>query len=318
MRVTPKTVFWYALEDVVMARDSMQRIRWPTDRSALPDLPDHLHFKAGGVFPWNVKSDKPSPLIRLQSGPQPVCCVQRASQSSLQAFVDTGAPQGTSPICSAQQTVDMLASFLLHRPGCWEMLDGQFDVIEELQKSQSHGRFFGTHVKHKLPSLLPGAEWQTAYHGTTMCSVYRILTQGFAEGFAVISEAGKDKIGVYCHVLERAGLCANYMMYSPLDDSGYYIAPLFQIVYQKPDPLGRSQVVVRSKKSMKQALTYEDNCYVTGVCWHIMHFSEMCSDSKDVWLYMDACFKQDFELDPEEPWERIAQRSRVADVQVFI
>jgi hypothetical protein len=49
-----------------------------------------------------------------------------------------------------------------------------------------------------------------------------------------------------------------------------------------------------------------------------MHFSEMCSDSKDVWLYMDACFKQDFELDPEEPWERIAQRSRVADVQVFI
>ena len=149
-----------------------------------------------------------------------------------------------------------------------------------------------------------------------MCSVYRILTRGFAQGFAVISTAGKDKMGVYCHVLERAGLCVNYMMYSPLDESGYYIAPLFQIKYQTPDPQGRSQVVPRSAKSMKQALTYEDTCYVTGMCWHIMHFSEMCIGDKSTWLYMDARFKTEFELDPDEPWESIAQRSRTAHVQV--
>ena len=160
-------------------------------------------------------------------------------------------------------------------------MDGHFVVSEALQVTQRHGRFIGTRVKHKLPSLWkPDAAWETAYHGTTMLSVYRILMRGFAKGFAVISTAGKDKMGVYCHVLERAGLCVNYMLYSPLDESGYFIAPLFQIKYQKPDPQGRSQVVARSKQSMKQALTYDDHCFVTGVCWHIMHFREMCSGVK--------------------------------------
>ena len=203
----PQTdIFWYAVEDQVRARDSMARARWPPNGNALPELPDHLQFQAGGIFPWNVKSDKPSPLIRLQSGPNPVCCVQRAQQKSLQEFVNTGAPQGESPVRSAQQTVNMLASFLWNRPGCWERLDGHFVVSEALQQTQSHGRFIGTRVKHKLPSLLPDAAWETAYHGTTMCSVYRILIRGFAQGFAVISQDGKDKMGVYCHVLEGRSL----------------------------------------------------------------------------------------------------------------
>ena len=310
-------IFWYAVEDQVRARDSMARARWPANGNALPELPDHLQFQAGGIFPWNVKSDKPSPLIRLQSGSSPVCCVQRAKEKSLQEFVNTGAPQGHSPVREAQQAVNMVASFLWNRPGCWERLDGHFDVPEALQQTQSHGRFIGTRVKHRLPTLWkPNAKWETAYHGTTMCSVYRILMGGFAKGFAVISAGGQEKMGVYCHVLERAGLCVNYMLYSPLDESGYYIAPLFQIKYQTPDPQGRSQIVPRSTKSMKQALTYEDNCYVTGVCWHIMHFSEMCIGDKNTWLYMDARFKTAFELDPDEAWDVIAQRSRTAQVQV--
>ena len=315
--VRHRDVVWYAAEDQVRARDSMALASWPTSGRALPELPECLVFQRGGIFPWNVLSEKPSPLIRLQSGLHPVCAVQRAVLKSLQAFVNTGAPQGSSPILSAQETVNMLASFLQSRPGCWERLEGPMDVSAALQESQEYGRFIGTQVKHQLPPLWSThAKWQTAYHGTTMSSVFRILMKGFVTGFAVISTEGRDKKGVYCHVLERAGLCNSYMLYSPLDESGYYIAPLFEIMYQTPDPHQRSLVVPRSKASMKQALTYPDNCVVTGVCWHIMHISELSIGKKDMWLYMEAQFKTAYELDPDEAWDDIVERSRSTRVQV--
>jgi hypothetical protein len=316
--VMKRDVKWYSEEDRVQAQASMAACTWPSDVHALPELAVELTFHPGGSFPWDMQSNKPSSLIGLQTGPHPVCSVQRNKEASMQLFANTGAPQGSSPVASAQCTVNMLAQFLYSRPGCWDKLGGQLEVPAKLQETQTHGRFLGTNVKHVLPNLPSGVAWETAYHGTSMSSVYRILMRGFEEGFAVISEGGRSREGVYCHVLERAGLCLNYMVYSPLDESGYYIAPLFQLCFQKPDPQGRSQIVRRSKKSMHQALTYEDNCFVVGVYWHIMHWSELCQGARNLWIAMEGRYKANFELDPQDPWDIVAERSRTASVQVLM
>jgi hypothetical protein len=311
-------VKWFSEDDRRQAQASMSACTWPSDVHALPELAADLTFLPGGSFPWNVKSNKPSPLIRLQTGPHPVCAVQRNKEASMQAFVNTGAPQGSAPVASAQCTVNMLAQFLYSRPGCWDRLGGQLEVPAELQETQTHGRFLGTNVRHLLPNLPSDGAWETAYHGTSMSSVYRILMVGFESGFAVISDGGRSREGVYCHVMERAGLCLNYMVYSPLDASGYYIAPLFQLRFQKPDPQGRSQIVKRSKKSMHQTLTYADNCVVVGVYWHVMHWSELCLGDRSLWIAMEARFKANFEVDPLDLWDTVAQRSRTACVKVLM
>lgn len=316
--VIKRDIQWYSEHDRKQAEASMAACTWPSNVRALPELTVELTFHPGGSFPWNEKSNKPSPLIRLQTGPHPVCAVQRNKEASLQAFANTSAPQGSSPLASAQCTVNMLAQFLYSRPGCWDKLCGQLEVPAQLQETQTHGRFLGTAVRHELPNLPSDGAWEIAYHGTSMSSVYRILMVGFQSGFAVISDGGRSREGVYCHVLQRAGLCLNYMLYSPLDASGYYIAPLFQLCFQKPDPQGRSQIVKRSKKTMHQTLTYEDNCFVVGVFWHIMHWSELCHGDRSLWIAMEGRFKANFELDPHDPWNTVTERSRTAHVPVLM
>jgi hypothetical protein len=92
----------------------------------------------------------------------------------------------------------------------------------------------------------------------------------------------------------------------------------FNCAFKKPDPHGRSQIVKSSKKSMHQTLTYEDNCFVVGVFWHIMHWSELCHGDRSLWIAMEGRFKANFELDPHDPWNTVEERSRTAHVQVLM
>ena len=141
---------------------------------------------------------------------------------------------------------------------------------------------------------------------------------------------GRLSIRICCHqrwrskqgrrILSRAGegRTLSQLVYSPLDASGYYIAPLFQLCFQKPDPQGRSQIVKRSKKTMHQTLTYEDNCFVVGVFWHIMHWSELCHGDRSLWIAAEGRFKANFELDPHHPWNTVTDRSRTAHLPVLM
>jgi hypothetical protein len=123
---------WYSEEDLVQAQASMAACTWPSDVHALPELAVELTFHPGGSFPWDMQSNKPSSLIGLQTGPHPVCSVQRNKEASMQLFANTGAPQGSSPVASAQCTVNMLAQFLYSRPGCWDQMGGQREVPAKL------------------------------------------------------------------------------------------------------------------------------------------------------------------------------------------
>ena len=69
---------------------------------------------------------------------------------------------------------------------------------------------------------------------------------------------------------------------------------------------------------MHQTLTYEDNCFVVGVHWHIMHWSELCQGARNLWIAMEGRYKANFELDPQDPWDIVAERSRTASVQVLM
>ena len=104
---------------------------------------------------------------------------------------------------------------------------------------------------------------------------------------AVITSGSREYRGVHNHSLERVHLCQHYMLYSAVDRSGYYFAPLLELHYADPDLQGRPNRVRRAKKSQLQFLTYDDACAVRGVWFHMVAAVEFRHLPANCW----ACFE---------------------------
>ena len=142
-----------------------------------------------------------------------------------------------------------------------------------------------------------------------MHMLHRIVATGMENSFTGVFVRGHQRFGVYDHLLERAHLCSNYMMYSALDQkSGFMYAPLVQLRYPREDPHGRLHVVRRS--SANQNLSYADVCEVTHVWLHVTHVLEFYAGERNLMFMAEPRFARHLELDPDDSWQDIMQRSQ--------
>ena len=156
---------------------------------------------------------------------------------------------------------------------------------------------------------------QHGFHGTTLSVLYRIFLRGMENGMAVITSGSREYRGVYNHSLERVHLCQHYMLYSAVDRTGYYFAPLLELHYADPDLQGRPNRVRRAKKSQLQFLTYDDACAVRGVWFHMVAAVEFCHLPANCWACFEPRLLPELELDPAEDRGAIMARSqRLRDV----
>jgi len=156
----------------------------------------------------------------------------------------------------------------------------------------------------------PGIELREGFHGTSLYVLARVARRGLQDGFAQVSNNEIVFKGIFNHSIERVGLCRTYMLYTALDDTGYYWSPLLTLRYPVPDPKNRRVTVPRSRRSCTQWLTHEDVCEVTGVWLHRIHFTDMLTGPKDDFCYMEGRFLPHLELDPKEDSATIDERSK--------
>ena len=124
---------------------------------------------------------------------------------------------------------------------------------------------------------------------------------------------GADLYGVYYHSAERAHLCQGTYMHYIGFGGGWFVAPLVVvdavIQCEWPDGTFRSSSASRSKKSMKQFITYEGQHQLVGVILHVVHASQLFHMPKACGIAAEPVWVPELELDPNESWEVIQERS---------
>jgi len=265
-----------------------------------------------GRFLWNFASGKPAPHIRRIAGQGPVLFVQRGKLYTTEAFANTGAPVPTlvTPALSGQSLGTML-QWLQLRTGLakhlrnWREGNGPGEPW-------GYGDWFHMAFQPRIPertSIVDFADYRNGYHGTSLYVLHRVTHTGMETGFASVHNNQHEFKGIFNHSQERVHLCQHYMLYTPLDDTGYYWAPLLTLQYPERDPQGRATNVKRSTASMKQWLTYEDVCELTGVWFHRIHWTDMLVKDRAHGAFMEGRFCRGLELDPYESKEKIHRRS---------
>ncbi|NBR26370.1 MAG: hypothetical protein EBU08_21825 [Micrococcales bacterium] len=232
--------------------------------------------------------------------------LQRGDRSSIVAWLEGGGHLGCTPAASIAITAGwILRSWINAR----EHLANRLMPFEEKVppwQDIGHGKWFVAAMRDV--DILPENRGE-GFHGTSLHMLHRIVARGMECSISGVYVRGSKRFGVYHHVVERAHLCSNYMMYSALEHkSGFLYAPLIQIQYPVPDPLGRLHVVKRS--SANQNLTYPDVCSVTHIWLHVTHVLEFLSGSRDLIIMAEPHFPRNLELDPQDTWAVILQRSR--------
>ena len=293
-----------ALADSAWSAWASVTLNWPWRGRVSSDL----RFRPGGRFLWNTPSDKPAPQIRRTIGTCPVLCVQCGKQDALWEFLQTGAPTG--PLANdinLQAVVDTFMQWLAARP----RMAARIHSIE-LAKRPNQGWVLGRWLRFNLMDRADrwNGERRTGWHATSMYSLHRAVVSGMENGMARLTTQSGAQIfeGVFCHATERMHLCQHYALYTPLDASGFYFAPLLELTFPASDP--RRYVVPRTKKSQTQWLTYEDIVAIRCVWINIFHIAEVTQHSRDNWVHVEGKFFPELELDPDDSRDVIARRSR--------
>ena len=287
----------------------------PDSADALLVLPNCTLFSRGGFFSFDAEAGRPTCLLRLQTGPHPICCVQGSSWQNQEDFLKFGPDIGTIPVAHPRRAICTLYSWLHQRVGLMKCVQGAAELPDVVKTSFNIGGWLGLSLRHTaLTSPGPSYQLQSGFHGSVMSSVFRIILRGLNTGFAHLDTTHGTYVGIFFHWAVRAQLCNSYMLYTPFGD-GYFVAPLFELQVIHPDPAGRSMHIKR-KRGTHQQLTHEDNCVVTAVHFLFLHWSEIAVAPKSSWFWMESRFKAYHELDPAEEWEEIQERSRDRGVQV--
>merc|ERR1712026_294522 len=148
-------------------------------------------------------------------------------------------------------------------------------------------------MRSNICMLVP---WLQGYHGTSMHMLERIMAKGLETGWTGVTRRKKLRLGVYFHILPRAHLCHNYMLYSALDDTGYLISAVIHMSAPDEDPLCRMTKITTSNQPRN--LTYPDVCHVHGIYFHMVHVLELRHGPSDSWLWAEPRYAQQLEVDP--------------------
>jgi hypothetical protein len=164
------------------------------------------------------------------------------------------------------------------------------------------------------PTEVYGSDAVRGWHGTSMYCITRVIKQmGLSNGFAQNTQNGSVAQGVFYMHADQAHLCEFYMHYCMLNEDGWLVAPLLELCVNEAACKGFMKTVLkrRSNKSKCDQQIADANCVrLHSVLFHVIHVSEIVSAEKALWLTAEPGFHPLLELDPDEPWEDIVERSR--------
>ena len=255
--------------------------------------PAHLQLQRGGTFHWNTLEGRPShPACRVH-GAHPVIRMQGSNQESLRRWQQHG-----GAFClhdrdaGAQVFSDTIHHWMAGRPHLHSRVRWLVQAEPAWAKLVFPGSWFYANVDDTSidESRLEG------FHGTTMHVLERIMAQGMETGWTGVIQRKIRRLGVYFHILARAHLCHNYMLYSALDDTGFLISPVIHLSAPVVDP--QKRLVSIKTSGQPQNLTYQDVCRVHGIWFHVIHVLQLWSAAAAHWIWAEPKFAREVEVDP--------------------
>ena len=271
------------------------------------EAPESLQRQPGGRFLWDALQNRPcGPVCRVHDE-FPVVILKCGKHATLQAWGEIGGEFG---LHDRRLEASMASDTLHHWTAARCNLRTRLGPWESRRPPWADNVMPGGWLHNRVADVTPAEGRRTGYHGTSMQMLERSMKQGMETGWNGLLRKRTRHFGVYYHVLERAHLCHNYMMYSALDSTGFLFSPVIEISAPTPDPQGRREVV--RTKGENQNLTYPDVCRVVGVWLHVLHVLQFWEGPATSWVYAEPRFARHLELDPDEDRALIEQRSREA------
>jgi hypothetical protein len=151
------------------------------------------------------------------------------------------------------------------------------------------------------------------WHATSMYSIARVIRQmGLSNGFAQNTQGGSVAQGVFYMHAAQAHLCEGYLHYCMLNEDGWLVAPLLELCVNEEACKGYMKTVLKRGPGGSCDQQIADSRYVRlhSVLFHVIHVSEIVSAEKAFWLTAEPGFHPLLEIDPDEPWRDIVERSR--------
>ena len=255
--------------------------------------PAHLQLQRGGTFLWNTLENRPSHPAGRVHGAHPVTPLQGSNPASFQQWQQHG-----GAFClhdrdaGAQVFSDSIHHWMAGRPHIHSRVRSIVQAKPVWERQVFPGSWLYANVDD---TSIDGTRLE-GYHGTTMHMLERIMAQGMETGWTGVVRRKKHRSGIFFHVLARARLCHNYMLYSALDDTGFLISPVIHMSAPNVDPLYR--LVSIASSGQPQNLTYPDVCRVHGIWFHVVHVLQLWSAVSDQWLWGEPKFAREVEADP--------------------
>ena len=103
-------------------------------------------------------------------------------------------------------------------------------------------------------------------------------------------------------------LCSTYMLYSPLQRTGYYWGPILEVCYCQHPHEQRKHVAKKAGRAT-QYVTYSDVSTIGAILFHVVSAADLIEGSKDVWMNVEPEIATTMEISTTEPWEVVQQRS---------
>jgi hypothetical protein len=285
---------------------------------------EHLFFFRGmGSFIWNTQSQKPAPHLRRVEGFRHVVALQGNSWESLAQWSKSlGLSTATENVCSwwcqASDAFPVLATWMRRR-SLWSSVSSlnlvdkaHFAALGFAVEKSYVGKGRGYWIQVQLADRAPLQEpWKVGWHGTSLYCLNRVVVRDRLEvGMAENVRNGKTYKGFFLMEGKNAHCCDGYMHYTSLADDGWLYSPLLCVDF---DDEGQKATGVASVLKVSggadQRCFQPDYVRLRCVYVHMIHVVDFHMFPKDCWLTAEPGFHRALELDPDEDWEVVAERS---------
>ena len=296
--------------------------------SSLEDVEHLKPQRRLGSFPWNEHSDKPAPHMRRDKGLRANCGLQGGAVgnkfwnpwvSALGGIVGWVSPlSGFLEVFRTWIHLRPEIACRVHEirpvsPRMWESLHIRKPGYTIGQTNPGYWLRMTLKGTQREPNEVYGGDAVRGWHGTSMYCISRVIHRmGLTCGFARNSQGGSVVQGVFYMHAAQAHLCEGYMHYCMLNDDGWLVAPLLELCVDEQACRGTMKTVLKRKNKntdCTQRIAADTCVRLHSVFFHVMHVSELINADKALWLVAEPGFHPLLELDPEEPWEDIVERS---------
>jgi len=279
-----------------------------------------------GTFRWNYRSDKPAPHIRNLNEIENQGFLGAGNPKSVLRWCRLGGVLGEPGAPAAHITLRNLLEWIKNRPHLTERIT---DLTAGVPPPGITWGGAGWWLTLKLrpravrgtsgaqPTPAPPGPLRRSFHATSMYCVARVAHQGLEEGPARNSNGNKMIGGIFSHVPQRAHLTLGYCHFVPLDTTGNVVGPIMEIQSPSPDPKARP-AVLRRNGGNNQCLSYKETTTLVAAHFFVVHVAAFmatgaaAADGR-LWIRAETMYNPTLELDPEEDWKSICERSRPAN-----